>query len=148
MYLARQRSERNAGSNNDPFTPVAALARVEKDTEWLQRAIRERQAILGMTYREVEAAKGPPKLKQRGDMLPDVYRAKGTVENWVYDLDNGEVSNVLFGVNGRVIQSSDIGDKPGLGQVIRQGREQPVTSEKGDARPEVIRGRFKNKEKG
>ena len=73
-----------------------------------------------MTYREVENAKGPPKLKQRGDSLTEVQRARGGVENWIYDLDGGETASVLFGVNGLVIQSSDVGDKPRPGQAIRQ----------------------------
>jgi hypothetical protein len=115
-----QRAERRPRVNEDPLPQITALAQAEKDAEWLKRAIRGRQAILGMTYREVEMAKGRPQLKQRGGSLPDILRARGGVENWIYDLGGGNESNVLFGQNGFVIQSSDVGDKPGPGQAIRQ----------------------------
>jgi hypothetical protein len=120
LYLVSQRTERPAPLKDDSLVQVAALARVEKDSEWLQRAIRERQAILGMTYREVEQAKGRPQLKQRGDTLAEPYRQKGGVENWVFDSGTGAVTTVLFGANGLVIHSSDVGDKPRPGQAIRQ----------------------------
>jgi hypothetical protein len=105
---------------DDPLPQVTALARAEKDAEWLQRAIRERRAILGMTYREVEMAKGSPQFKHRGDDLPEVHRAKGGTEIWIYDRSAAGESFVLFGANGRVIQSSDVGDSPLPGQAIRQ----------------------------
>ena len=120
LYFVSHRSQRRPRSEDDSLAQVAALARVEKETEWLQRAIRERRAILGMTYREVEMAKGPPHLKRRGDTLSEAHRAKGGVENWVYRPGNGEGANVLFGVNGRVIQSSDVGDMPRPGDAIRR----------------------------
>jgi hypothetical protein len=120
LYFVSQRFERRAASNEDTLTQVAALARVEKDVEWLQRAIRERQAILGMTYREVEMAKGRPHVKQRGDTLPGTHRARGGVENWIYDVGGGEVSSVLFGANGLVIDATDVAGKPRYGYAIRQ----------------------------
>lgn len=97
--------------------PLPAPRRIRSGSK---RAIRERQAILGMTFREVETAKGAPLLKQRGDTLPEIHRSKGGVEQWVYDLTGGNEASVVFGVNGLVIQSSDVGDKPRLGQAIRQ----------------------------
>ena len=120
VYVMSQRAERPARPKNDTLAQVAALARAETDSEWLQRAIRERQAILGMTYREVEQAKGAPRLKQRGDTLPDVHRAKGGVEVWTYDAADGRNATVVFGANGLVIQSSDVGDAPRPGQAVRQ----------------------------
>jgi hypothetical protein len=120
LYFVSQRSERPVVPNDDTLAQVAALARVEKDTEWLQRAIRERQAILGMTYREVEMAKGRPLRKQRGDTLPEIHRAKGGMENWIYELDGGAESSVLFGANGLVIYASDVEGKPRHGHAIRQ----------------------------
>jgi hypothetical protein len=120
LYVVSQRAERPVAPKNDNLAQVAALARVEKDSEWLQRAIRERQAILGMTYREVEQAKGVPRLKQRGDVLPEIHRAKGGVETWSYDAGDGRTSTVIFGANGLVIKSSDVGDPPRAGQAIRQ----------------------------
>lgn len=120
LYLVTHRTERPPPKDNDSLPQIAALARAEKDAEWLQRAIRERQAILGMTYREIESAKGAPNLKLRGESLTEIQRAKGGVENWIYDLGGGETTSVLFGVNGLVIQSSDVGDKPRPGQAIRQ----------------------------
>ena len=57
LYLAsRQAPAPKVVTNDDSLAQVAALARVEKNAELVQRAIRERQAILGMTYREVEEA--------------------------------------------------------------------------------------------
>ena len=120
IYLASHRPEQRPVVKEDNLAQIAALARVEKDAEFLQRAIRERRAILGMTYREVESAKGRPALKQRGDVLREAHRSKGGVENWVYDQGVGEVSEVLFGVNGLVIFSSDVGRKPGDGDAIRR----------------------------
>ena len=100
---------------------IAALARAEKDTEWLQRAIRERQAILGMTRQEVENAKGPPRVKQRFDALSGADRTKGGVEKWVYSQSGAEDATVLFGAKGLVIHSSDVGDgQPGQSQAIRR----------------------------
>src|SRR5689334_24049450 len=67
LYLASKDPERLPTkvkpTREDNLTQVAALARVEKDSEWLQRAIREQQAIIGMTFREVETAKGRPAAK-------------------------------------------------------------------------------------
>jgi hypothetical protein len=119
LYFVTKRPEPRVVPKVDTLAQVAALARVEKDTEWLQRAIRERQAILGMTYREVETAKGRPQRKQRGDTLPEIHRAKGGVENWIYEADGVE-SNVLFGTNGLVVFSSDVEGKPPQGHAIRQ----------------------------
>ena len=121
LYVAsRQPPEPKPVPKNDNLAQVAALARAEKDAEWLQRAIREQQAILGMTSREVETAKGRPVTKLRGDSLNDNDRAKGGVEKWVFQTDGREPSEVLFGANGFVISSSDVGDKPGPGQAVRQ----------------------------
>ena len=107
-------------SSTFTFTEVAALARVEKNTERLKRAIRERQAIPGMSYREVESAKGRPHLKQRDDALTETHRARGGVENWVYNLEEGKTSSVLFDARGLVIYSTDLGDAPAPGDVIRR----------------------------
>lgn len=122
LYLASKNPERLPVPvpSADNLVQVAALARAEKDAEWLQRATRERQAIIGMTYREVEMAKGKPATKQRGETLPPEDRAKGGVENWLYNLEGGQVSAVLFGTNGVVVYSSDVGETPGPGQVIRK----------------------------
>lgn len=120
LYFVSTRSERRLAPKEDTFAQVAALARVEKDTEWLQRAIRQGQAILGMTYREVEAAKGRPQRKERGDTLPEFHRAKGGVENWIYEDEGGAETSVLFGTNGLVIYSSDVEGKPRQGHAIRQ----------------------------
>src|SRR5688500_5121694 len=120
LYFASQRSERRVIPKEDTLAEVAALARVEKDSEWLQRAIREHQAILGMTYREVETAKGRPQRKQRADSLPEIHRANGGVENWIYEEEGGAVSSVVFGSNGLVIYSSDVEGKPRQGHAIRQ----------------------------
>ena len=120
LYYVSHRPERKPTRTDDPLPQVAALARAEKDSEWLQRAIRERQAILGMTFREVEMAKGTPRLKQRGGTVPEIPRSKGGVEQWVYDQNGGNEATVVFGANGLVIQSSDVGEKPRLGQAIRQ----------------------------
>jgi uncharacterized protein HemX len=120
VYYASQRAERRPVVKEDHLAQIAALARVEKDTEWLQRAIRERQAILGMTYREVETAKGQPQFKQRGESLQQTHRAQGGVENWVYEMDGGKISEVLFGSNGLVIYASDVADKHGDGHAIRK----------------------------
>ena len=120
LYFVATRGEQRVAPKVDTFAQVAALARVEKDTEWLQRAIRERQAIVGMTYREVETAKGHPHRKERGDTLPEIHRAKGGVENWIYENEGGAEANVLFGNNGLVIYSSDVEGKPRQGHAIRQ----------------------------
>jgi hypothetical protein len=120
VYLVTQQAGRRPAPKDDPVAQVAALARVEKDTEWIQRAIRERQAILGMTYREVERAKGPPSRKQREETLPESDRANGGVEKWIYESADRETASVLFGSNGLVIQSSDVGDTPRPGQAVRQ----------------------------
>ena len=104
----------------DNLTQVAALARAEKDAERLQYAVREHQAILGMTFREVESAKGRPATKQRDGFLTDAERTKGAVEKWTFPVDGGAPSVVLFGANGLVIYSSDVGDNPQPGQMIRQ----------------------------
>jgi hypothetical protein len=120
LYLATQSADRRPAKSTDTLAQVAALARAEKDNEWLQVAIRERQAILGMTLREVEKAKGRPQRKQRGDELSENLRAKGGVENWTYDADPGAVSSVLFGANGLVIHSTDVDGKTGPGHAIRQ----------------------------
>ena len=119
LYLVSQRSERRSGGE-DTIAQIAELARAEQDAKWLQQAIRNRQAILGMTQREVERAKGPPHLKQSSDALTETHRAHGGVENWIYPQASGDVANVLFGVNGLVVYSSDVGDQPGEGQVIRR----------------------------
>ena len=120
LYFVATRGEQRVAPKVDTFAQVAALARVEKDTEWLQRAIRERQAIVGMTYREVETAKGHPHRKERGDTLPEIHRAKGGVENWIYEAEGGAEASVLFGTNGLVIYSSDVVGKPRQGHAIRQ----------------------------
>jgi hypothetical protein len=120
LYLASQRPETPPPAKDDAVARVAALARAEKDAEWLRRAIRERQAILGMTFREVETAKGTPQVKERGDTIAEALRSKGGVEIWVYASDTGKPSKVLFDANGRVILSSDVGDTPELHQVIRR----------------------------
>jgi hypothetical protein len=120
LYFVSKRPERRVAPKEDTFAQVAALARAEKDTEWLQHAIRERQAILGMTYREVEMAKGRPHRKQRGENLPEVHRAKGGVENWVYEVNGGAESSVLFGANGLVIHATDVEGKSRHGHSIRQ----------------------------
>jgi hypothetical protein len=120
LYLASRRPEAPPVLNDDAVGRVAALARAEQDSELLRRAIRERQAIVGMTFREVETAKGAPHVKQRGETLPDALRAKGGVENWVYQTGVGDPANVLFGATGRVVYSSDIGEKPEPHQVIRR----------------------------
>jgi hypothetical protein len=120
LYYATTRPVQRVAPPDDTLAQVAALARVEKDTEWLQRAIREREAIVGMTYREVETAKGRPHRKQRGEELPESHRAKGGVENWIYEVDGGPESSVLFGANGLVIFASDVEGKPRQGHVIRQ----------------------------
>ena len=106
--------------NDDNLAQVAALARVEKDAELLQRAIRERRAILGMTFSEVELAKGPAHFKQRGYTLSDAHHAKGGVERWVYDLGTDKESGILFGSNGLVIDATDAAGKPRSGYSIRQ----------------------------
>lgn len=121
LYLAsRQLPEPRAVVKDDSLAQVAALARAEKDAEWIQRAIREHQAILGMTARETETAKGRPSTKLRGGSLTADERTKGGIEKWVFQTDGRESSEVLFGANGLVISSSDVGDKPGPGQVVRQ----------------------------
>ena len=120
LYVVSKNTDRRVAPKEDTFAQVAALARAEKDTEWLQDAIRERQAILGMTYREVEMAKGRPHRKQRGENLPEVHRSKGGVENWIYEVDGGAESSVLFGPNGLVVFSSDIEGNPRHGHAIRQ----------------------------
>ena len=120
LYLVTHRSPPPPAPSSDAFTEVAALARVEQNTERLKRAIRERQAIPCMTYREVETAKGRPHFKKRDDALTETDRAKGGVENWVYNLEEGKIASVLFDVNGLVIYSSELGDTPGPGDVIRR----------------------------
>lgn len=120
LYLASHRTEPPPAPNDDAVARVAALARAEKDTELLRRAIRERHAIVGMTFREVEAAKGAPQVKERGDTLSEALRLKGGVENWIYEAGTGAPSTVLFDANGRVIFSSDVGDTPGPHQAIRR----------------------------
>jgi hypothetical protein len=120
LYLAKQRADRRAPRNNDSIAQIAALARAEKDNEWLQLAIRERRAIIGMTFREVETAKGRPHRKHRGDDLPEDLRARGGVESWVYNLDGGAISSVLFGPNGFVIHATDVEGQTGPGHAIRQ----------------------------
>lgn len=120
VYIATHRSEPPPAVQDDRLAEIAALARVEKDTEWIQRAIRERHAILGMTYREVETARGLPQRILRDDALSEIHRAKGAVENWVYEREGGEVASVLFGSNGLVIHSSDVGETPRPGQAVRQ----------------------------
>ena len=121
LYLSsRQPLEPKVVIKEDNLTQVAALARVEKDAERLQRAVREHQAILGMTFREVESAKGRPASKQRNDSLADEDRTKGAVEKWTYLVNGRAPSVVLFGATGLVIYSSDVGDNPQPGQLIRQ----------------------------
>lgn len=121
LYLAsRQPPDARPVAKNDNLAQVAALARAEKDAEWLQRAIREHEAILGMTFREVETAKGKPLTKLRAESLTDEERARGGVEKWLFPADSRGSSEVLFGASGLVISSSDVGDKPGPGQAVRQ----------------------------
>ena len=119
IYYLAHRPERRV-VNDDNLAQVAALARLEKDTELLQRAIRERRAILGMTFSEVEQAKGPAHLKQRGYTLSDAHHAKGGIEHWVYALGTDKESGVLFGSNGLVIDTTDVAGKPRSGYTIRQ----------------------------
>jgi hypothetical protein len=117
LYVAsRQQPEKRPVASDDKLVQVAALARAEKEAEWLQRAIRERQAILGMTSREVENARGQPAVRLRANDLSDIERAKGAVEKWVFR----DSANVLFGATGLVIYSSDVGDTPQPGQIVRQ----------------------------
>ena len=117
LYVAsRQQPEKRPIVSDDKLVQVAALARAEKEAEWLQRAIRERQAILGMTSREVENAKGQPAVRLRATDLSDDERSKGAVEKWVFR----DSASVLFGTTGLVIYSSDVGDTPQPGQIVRQ----------------------------
>src|SRR5215207_6501600 len=110
VYLASNRPERPTVAKEDRLAQVAALARAEKDAEFLQRAIREQRAIIGMTTREVESAKGRPTLKRRGDDLSADERVRGATESWVYNAGTAKESSVVFGANGLVISSSDVGD--------------------------------------
>lgn len=118
VYYVAKRADRPP-PRDDSIAQIAALARVEKDSEWIQRAVREGRAILGMTYREVQDAKGPPLRKERDALLSASLRARGGVENWVYET-GGRETNVLFNIKGLVIQSSDVGEKPQVGQAVRQ----------------------------
>jgi hypothetical protein len=118
--MVSQRPERRPVRNEDSVAQIAALARVEKETELVQRAIRNRQAIVGMTYREVETAKGRPSIKQRGETLAEQHRALGGAETWIYELNGGEVSEVVFGANGLVIHATDVAGQPRDGHAIRQ----------------------------
>jgi hypothetical protein len=121
LYIAsRQVPAPKLVAAEDHLAQVAALARVERDAEWLQRAIRERQAIIGMTFREVEEAKGRPAEKQRGEALTVDDRAKGGVEKWLYAGNSSSSAFVLFGASGLVISSSDVGGVPLPGQSVRQ----------------------------
>lgn len=121
LYLSSRRPpEPVVVIKEDNLAQIAALARVEKDAERLQRAVREHRAILGMTFREVESAKGRPASKQRDDTLADAERAKGAVEKWTYPANGGAPSVVFFGATGLVIYSSEVGDNPQPGQLIRQ----------------------------
>src|SRR5688500_4593737 len=90
IYIVSQRPEPRPALNQDSVAQIAALARVEKETELVQRAIRNRQVIVGMTYREVETAKGRPAIKQRGETLSEKHRALGGAEAWIYELSGGE----------------------------------------------------------
>ena len=118
VYFLSQRVERKVGQDN--IAQVAALARAEKETEWLQQATREQRAILGMTNREVLSAKGSPAVRQKAESLSDAERAKGGAEKWIYDVGGGNEATVLFGPTGLVIETSDVSSPPRLGQVIRQ----------------------------
>ena len=121
LYLAsRQAPQPTVVTKEDNLAQVAALARVEKDAEWVQRAIRERQAILGMTYREVEEAKGRPMEKVRDSALSPEERAQGGVEKWIYDRRSDSPAVVLFNASGRVVVSSDVGAVPLPGQAVRR----------------------------
>src|SRR5688572_21297850 len=121
LYISsRQAPAPKVVAKEDHLAQVAALARVEKDAEWLQRAIRQRQAILEMSFREVEKAKGRDTENQRGEALTVEDRAKGGVEKWVYDASSGNSSVVVFGVSGLVVSSSDVGAVPLPGQAVRQ----------------------------
>jgi hypothetical protein len=121
LFLSsRQPPESKSVIKEDNLTQVAALARAEKDAERLQHALREHQVILGMTFREVESAKGRPAAKLRDDSLADADRTKGAVEKWTYPVDGGAPAVVLFGANGLVIYSSEVGDNPLPAQMIRQ----------------------------
>ena len=121
LYLAsRQTPTPKVVTKEDNLAQVAALARVEKDAEWVQRAIRAHQAILGMTYREVEEAKGRPAEKVRGSALSAEEQARGGVEKWIYEGGAGSTAMVLFNAGGRVVGSSDVGAVPLPGQAVRQ----------------------------
>ena len=120
IYVVTQRPEPRPVRNQDSIAQIAALARVEKETELVQRAIRNRQAIVGMTYREVETAKGRPSIKQRGETLAAKHRDLGGAEAWIYELSGGEVSHVIFGANGLVIHATDVAGHPRDGHAIRQ----------------------------
>lgn len=121
IYLAAQRTPPPMPlPREDSLPQVAALARAEKDAEWLRNAIREQKAILGMTDREVQLAKGAPTQKLRDGALTEGERAKGGVEKWIYDDGRGSPIVVLFGVSNRVIASSDVSETPLPGQAIRR----------------------------
>lgn len=121
IYLASQRTpQRKPVPQEDSLPQVAALARAEKDAEWLRSAIRAQKAILGMTDHEVELAKGAPAQKLRDSALSESERARGGVEKWIYRDGRGTPTVVIFSAGNRVIFSSDVAETPLPGQAIRR----------------------------
>lgn len=93
--------------------------RANRDEYYLQEAIRNGQAIIGMTASEVYRARGKPYIIQPRNVLVDAQLELGGVENWIYQDADG-VKGILFGANGLVVYSSDVAGKPRIGNVIRE----------------------------
>jgi hypothetical protein len=98
----------------------AILLQADQDVRWLEAAIREKRAILGMTRYEVEMAKGKPDIRYRGQNQPDAMLNAGGVETWIYETHDGKGNSVVFGLNGQVIFAMDALRKPRQGHAIRQ----------------------------
>lgn len=114
----RQSAERTA--NREAERVAQASDRAQLETQWLEKAIRENRAILGMTRYEVEMAKGKPYIRRRGQEQPKEMIDGGAVETWIYRISDEKGSSVLFGLGGLVIYSSDTAGLPLYGNAIRQ----------------------------
>jgi hypothetical protein len=119
LYLSDRRGAQ-ASVQQAAAETSALMRQADQDVRWLETAIREKRAILGMTRYEVEMAKGKPDIRYRGQNQPDAMLNAGGVETWIYETHDGKGNSVVFGLNGQVIFAMDALGKPRQGHAIRQ----------------------------
>ena len=117
-HAKNREEEQRTAAANELSRLIARQAALEET--WLRAAIRDKRVILGMTRYEVEMARGKPYLRQRGQTQREEMLQLGSVETWTYDLGDGKVVAVLFGLNGQVIYSTDVKGLPREGNAVRQ----------------------------